>query len=755
MLFLAAVKFPLEGGLVLAAPQPVEHDLARAHMDFCNGLDPLNQRALSLAAALWRGMTARDVFHRGSDRLACILGKLRCMMPHARAMILCRFILGLASLAALAAPASARTARAATPPQSKRVGRMMLERCAAGPVYCGRIDRPLDPTGAIAGRIAIYFEFYPHTSAAPSEGTLVATEGGPGYPATESRADYLALFAPFRTSRDVVLMDNRGTGKSGAIDCPQLQRADRWTVELVGACGASLGERSALYSTAYAADDLAAILESLGTGPIDLYGDSYGTYFEQVFALLHPDALRSVVLDGAYPLDGPDYAWYPTYAPAMRDKFDIACRRSATCSRFPGSSVAHVQPVLEQLRREPFPARAFDSDGQARTFEANAAELAIVMFGSAPPLATVKEVDAAARAFERGDRQPLLRLMAETASGVDSRDPEADPKHWSAGLAAAVMCQDPPQIFDMRLAPMERRAQRDRIIAERRRAFPKTYAPFTIDEYRAMPLDYSFIDQCVDWPVAPASHPASHVVPATAPYPDVPALIVSGELDNMTTVADGAAVARAFPHGRQVIVANSFHVNALPRARSPCAAELVRQFIKTHEVGDTRCASEVPPVRLVPGFATSARDLAPAEALPSNTASELQLRFASAAVLTAGDVVTRLRMNSSGHGVGLRGGRFTIAAHGGVRVIELNKVRWTEDLAVSGVIRKARGPAGNVRAHLVLAGAERLSGTLEVTWDDDAAVAPASGAPGAAAGALAEIRGTMAGARVAAQMPAP
>ena len=43
---------------------------------------------------------------------------------------------------------------------------------------------------------------------------------------------------------------------------------------------------------------------------------------------------------------------------------------------------------------------------------------------------------------------------------------------------------------------------------ERKRAFPDTYAPFTIDEYRAMPLDYSFLDQCVGWPVAPPGQPA-------------------------------------------------------------------------------------------------------------------------------------------------------------------------------------------------------------------------------------------------------
>ena len=626
---------------------------------------------------------------------------------------------------------------------------MTLEYCAKGPIYCGRLDRPLDPTGAIGGGISVYFEFYPHTGAGPSAGTLVATEGGPGFPATESRGDYLALFGPLRATRDVLLMDNRGTGKSGAIDCAALQTAEQWTVQLVGACGASLGERAALYSTAYAADDLAALIEALEVVPIDLYGDSYGTYFEQVFALRHPRALRSVVLDGAYPVDGPDYPWYPTYAPAMRAKFDLACRRSAFCARLPGNSLDHVAPALEELRRAPFAAQAFDGDGRKRSFRADASRLAIVMFGSAPALASVKEVDAAARAFHAGDRAPLLRLIAETLTGVDSRDPAADPAKWSAGLAAAVMCQDPPQIFDMRLAQPQRTADRDRVLAARRHSFPDTYAPFTLDEYRGMPLDYSFLDQCLDWPVAPASHPASQVVEKNAAYPEVPALVVSGDLDNMTTVADGAAVARAFPRGRQVIIANGLHVNALPRARSPCGAELVRHFLETLEVGDTRCAATAPPVRLVDNFARHAAELEPAEALASNEASDVQLRFLSAAVLTAGDVVTRLQMNASGHGVGLRGGRFTVVERDGAQRVQLDAVRWTEDLAVSGTLEKALGREGQVHGHLRLSGTDplgggdRVAGTVEVVWSDDAP------------GAVADVRGVLGGARVAARMPAP
>ncbi len=601
----------------------------------------------------------------------------------------------------------------------------------------------MDPTGAIPGRISIHFEYYPQTGTGKSLGTLVATEGGPGYPATESRDAYLALFKPLRQRRDVLIMDNRGTGQSGAVDCRELQTSEKWTVELNGACGDSLGARAPLYSTAYAADDLAAILEALEIRRIDLYGDSYGTYFEQVFAVRHPTVLRSIVLDGAYPLNGPDYAWYPSYAPAMRDKFNIACRRFEPCAALPGTSMDHIQPLLQELRLHPAAARAADSDGKPRDFTADASQLAIVMYGGAPAFVTVRELDAAARAFMDGDRAPLLRLMAETASAVDSRDPTGDATLYSAGLAAAVMCQDPPQIFDMRLAPAMRTADRDRAVSERRRTLPDTYSPFTIDEYRGMPLDYSFIDQCVKWPAPPPSHPASHVVAADAQYPDIPALIVSGELDNITTMADGAAVAAAFKHGTQIRIANSFHVNALSHARSDCAAQIVRRFIGALEPGDVSCAAAIPPLRLVPRFAVRAAGVDPAAALPGNQADPEQLRRVSAAVATAGDVLARLGANSTGQGVGLRGGTFRVLAAPAATRVNLTQVRWAEDLAVSGEIDKPADRTGTVRATLHLAGPGALTGHIMVEW------------PEGVADSVAAIRGTVDGAAVLARTAAP
>ncbi|MGB6603678.1 MAG: alpha/beta fold hydrolase, partial [Steroidobacteraceae bacterium] len=639
----------------------------------------------------------------------------------------------LAGAGAAEAPASARGAL--------RVGHVTLHRCQTPAPWCGTLVRPLDPGGAVPGSLSIYFEYYPHSAPGAAAGTLVATEGGPGYPATGSRDEYLALFAPLRARYDVLIMDNRGTGRSGAVDCRELQNAPQLTEANIGACGRSLGRSAPLYGTGLAADDLAAVLDALAIGRVALYGDSYGTFFAQTFALRHPDRLRALVLDGAYPLDGPDYGWFPHYAPATREKFDLACQRAPACAGIGGTSLEHIAPALGLLRKQPFTARVRDDDGRPATFTANATTLAILMYGGSPAYSSVRELDAAARAFVAGDRPPLLRLMAETLDGVDSRDPTRSPQKFSSGLAAATFCQDSPQIFNMQLPPAARRAERDRLIAARERAAPHMYAPFTFAEYRGMPLDYTFIDECVDWPVIAQGPPAAPLVPAGARYPDVPVLVLSGELDNMTTVADGAAAAVRFPRALHVVFANSFHVNALPHARSECGAVLVRRFFDSLEGGDTACAAQVPPVRLVPRFARMARELTPAKALAGNQADAAGLSEVSAALFTVADVIARAIENGPGNGVGLRGGSVATEAAGAGLKLTLRDVRWTDDVAVSGDAEWP-GRTGLVQAHLRLQTPEG-GGALEVAWPEG--VSPARAA----------VHGKLDNRAVVADAPAP
>lgn len=599
------------------------------------------------------------------------------------------------------------------------VGSLALHPCPAAQDYwCGALARPIDPAGQVAGTISIGFTWLPHARAhAQSQGTIVAAEGGPGYPSGASRDAYRALFGPLLQTHDLLMMDDRGTGRSGAIDCPQLQRG---TISLpaVATCGALLGDAAGLYGSALAADDLAALMDALRLARADLYGDSYGTFFVQVFAARHPSLVGSVVLDGAYPAIGGD-PWYPSTAPAMRDAFDRVCRRSAACAALPGSALGRIERLLQALRTTGAPIAP--------------ARLAFIMDTAGLDPLVYRELDAAARAYlDAGDAVPLQRLARE--ADAYEEQPPSDPAVLSNGLFVAASCSDNPQAYDMQLAPGAREVAWRTALAEKRQTDPALYAPFTLDEFLSMPLDYAYVPLCQNWPVAPAAHPAGRPVPPDASLAGVPALVLTGDLDTITTPAEGDAAARLFARATRVIVENAGHVTAIGDPYG-CASRIVRAFVARKPIDDA-CARSLPPVRLVPAFARSVGEVTPAAAI-GPPQPDGNLRRCADAVWAAGDALARATTLGTTAAPGLRGGNFAAATHGDRTLIRLHGVRWTRDLAIDGTVDfDAR--TGRAGARLEWPGAR-----LQAGWDAYAATARAT------------IAGRIDGRPIRATMPAP
>ena len=73
--------------------------------------------------------------------------------------------------------------------------------------------------------------------------------------------------------------------------------------------------------------------------------------------------------------------------------------------------------------------------------------------------------------------------------------------------------------------------------------------------------------------------PRNHRGRRAATIPQTPVLVLSGELDSITTAAEGAIVVRQFPNARQVVVANSFHVTAVGDT-DRCAVTVLRYFVR-------------------------------------------------------------------------------------------------------------------------------------------------------------------------------
>ncbi len=593
-----------------------------------------------------------------------------------------------------------------------------LQPCPTAPALCGTLTRPLDPAGQVPGTIDIGFELYPaRDTSQPPAGTIVAVEGGPGFASTGSAAGYRGLFYPIMDRRNLLIVNNRGTGNSAAIVCNPLQTEPVQTLAAIAACGAQLGDTADLYGTALATADLAAVLDALALGPIDLYGDSYGTWFSQAFAVNYPEKVRAVILDSAYPVIG-ENPFYPFSAAFNRLNYNLVCQRSLSCRDLSSASEDRIDALVEQLRAHPFTGKAYDGNGNLRPVTANPTAVAFTMFAGTMGEVIYRDLDAAARAQLEGDSAPLLRLFAENNFTSAYRQTGGPPTQYSRGLFAAVSCSDYPQIYDMTAPPAVRALQDQAAIAREQATNPGIYAPFTIDEFRRMSLDVSVLDLCVNWPVPSPAHPPQHSVPPGAAFPSVPVLVLSGELDALTTPAEGHLAAGLFPNGRQVLIANSFHVTAVDDEGN-CASVIARNFFVNLSPGDTSCASQIAEVRTVPNFATVVSAVQPAQPSAGNQGTVADLRVAADATLAAGDAVARWFVNYNGSGVGLRGGTFTYT-QGLVQIhYTLDNLQWTTDVTVSGTI-DWNYATGSIRADVTVAGPATDPGALIITWDNTA-----------------------------------
>jgi pimeloyl-ACP methyl ester carboxylesterase len=589
---------------------------------------------------------------------------------------------------------------------------------------CGRVVVPMDRADPSAGTIRIGYERYPRSDESrPPRGTIVAVEGGPGYATTASRDYYLGLFRPMMDRRDLLLVDLRGTGTSEPIDCRPLQDLrlpdyDRWPAA-VGRCGRQLGTASDLYGTANAADDLADVLDALGIEVIDLYGDSYGTFFSQTFAVRHPDRLRSLVLDAAYPVDDTDPWWRDT-ARAAADGMRFVCERDPGCAAVGGDPIRRLRRLERRLALEPITGVAPNADGKLRRVTIDPGVLIAVHTGAGYSPTVYRELDAAVRAAlgRSSDPRPLLRLARENlylgAGGA--------PRFYSQGLANAVTCNDYPQLYDMLAPASERLAEYRRAVRHLRRDDPNAFAPFTIDEWITSPVqDY---DSCLRWPVSDRPLPP---LPDLHAYPDVPTLVLVGDLDSVTSPEGSMDVASRFPSSTFVAVANVTHVTALGD-RQGCAAGIVRRFVRTLDAGETSCAGAYPEIRAVDAFAVRASDV-------NGSAAR---RAATVAAATVADVVARWWGMGGYEGVGLRGGTFSTR---GFRLVSwrLHGVRWVGDVAVSGTASWNRD-TGAIRARVTLDGV--ITGRLWLRWNDFEPLARA------------RVRGTVGGRSVFVTIPA-
>jgi hypothetical protein len=477
-----------------------------------------------------------------------------------------------------------------------------------------------------------------------------------------------------------------------------------------------------------ATDDLAAVLRRLGIAKVDLYGDSYGSFFSQAFAVRHPEDVRTLTLDGAYYVGGTD-PWYSDTNRALRHAFTVACRRSPAGAHHSGRPMRRIARLVRLIRRHPIVGRAPNADGVVRRVRVGVGSLVSSLTDAATVPAIYRELDAAARAVlrARSYAKPLERLVREDIY-VGGAGPV---RQYSEGLYVAVECNDYPQVYDVTSPVAARPAQFRAAVSRLHRTSPRLFAPV---HHQGVGVVFIRLLRRLPALASPEPMGSSGTDRRLVPRRADPGSRRRPRLPDVARGSEGNSCGIPLIDVRRDGQHDPYQ---RPGGLRSVRLVIVRRFVRTRDAGDTSCAARYHENRLVDRFARTARETG---------WSGPPRRTARIAAATVADVLARWWSMLGSHGVGMEGGRFR--THGGlssahpVVTWRLHRVEWVRDVGVSGSMRWNRR-SGRVRANVRVSGASAVPRTLALRWNDQARHAPAT--------ADGELRGRRAGFR----FPAP
>ncbi len=449
-------------------------------------------------------------------------------------------------------------------------------------VECGVLPRSLVADRPDLGEVPVGYALVRRQHAdKPSAGTIVPNPGGPGVPLIAHAQEAVALSSAMLDDHDLLLIDPRGTGVSGPIDCDVTERefqlgTREQQITAAQRCGERLGPRAAGYTTAATADDFDAVRAKLGIDKVVLYGISYGTYLMPVYAQRHPDHVQSIVLTGAYPADF-DKLQRPN-AEAVSLTLRRICERSGACDG--PTAVADLRATAQRLRDKPI---AVDGPDPVLLTEGKLASLIFEEgtsgLGTDPTAMTpLGTLPAALHAAVAGDDAPLRAF----ANRITAATP-----YEKIGAYIAVTCNDYPQFWSPEATVPQREQQYHQALA----AVPELGA-FSSEGFAEAQRDHGNV--CLRWPGGSNPRPDQ----MREPMPNVPVLVLSGDLDAVTPDANGKLAAARFPRSIFLSVPNTGHVPDLEP--SGCVVGLVSEFVRTGALASTDCVAAIPPIAVTP-----------------------------------------------------------------------------------------------------------------------------------------------------------
>lgn len=417
---------------------------------------------------------------------------------------------------------------------------------------CGTLRVPENRAVANGRTIPLRIAVVPARDGGSSPDALLYLAGGPGGSAIANAVAVRQLFSGVNQRRDILLVDQRGTGSSNRLECPlptkTLETTPKAIRTYLASCLAGVHADVAQYTTAPAMEDVAAVVRALGYDQVDVYGGSYGGTAAQYLLALHPELVRTAILDGATLLDVPIFErWGANGERALRSIL-ARCASAPRCARAYPRVRSEVFELMAALRRAPVRAtgRVIDAAGAAGTLQT----LTRTPEGAA-------QIPWIAHRARLGDWDPL-------AFAMDAQDGGANRQlmYWS------ILCNEPWARWN----PARTRAASGETYLAERTAFDAELASVV----------------CSVMPKTPQPAWSKARV-----HSDVPVLIVVGGNDPQDPLANVRGASRELPASRTIVVPHAGH-GALELG---CVARVAREFVERGSADglDTRCVTRYTP----------------------------------------------------------------------------------------------------------------------------------------------------------------
>jgi pimeloyl-ACP methyl ester carboxylesterase len=426
---------------------------------------------------------------------------------------------------------------------------------------CGVLDVLENPNQPGGRRLPVHVAVVSAANGKALSDPIVVLMGGPGEDAISAAAIYTAWFEPLLRDRDLLLVDQRGTGGSAALRCdlfsPETAAEslrDFFPPAAVKSCRVRLQAIADLtrYIYLYFARDLEQVRRALGYGPVNLSAGSYGTRAAQVYMRAYPQSVRTAYLGSAVPVDleGPlDFA--QTAQTAIEHMFENCESDSACHTAFPNLRNEFHQ-IMERLAsgavRVSVPRNAdpvpLDRGRVAEWFRSRLYR----------PSEAVTLPWTIHRAFA-GDWAPIVDGILSGARELD--------KNISLGLFFSITCgEDMPFVREQDVAPQTR----------------DTF----LGDYRLRQQQAA----CEQWPRSMLPEDYRETVQS-----DVPTLLVTGDMDGGTPLSFTNRVAQGFSKHKAVVIHGQGHTEW-----NDCIAKMYQQLVRTTSVAglDSQSCPAVP-----------------------------------------------------------------------------------------------------------------------------------------------------------------